>query len=319
MKNKDKKDKSNSFYYKKDRLNQLRGFCAFVQSKCSTIKASKMLGMEQPAISKQINALERDLGVKLFDRTRYKRLQLTAIGNRLYERAYKIVNQTDTLYEEFSSDMENEWFKTIKIAGHYSFLCKVLPKILGNMLKLEEFKDLNVTILNISKDEAIQKLVNKEIDLGFYLSDPQDEKPVEIETEKILKCKNILIFNKDNPLAKKENITKEDVENSNFLSRSENSKFTAKVSAYFNLKTNNQLKIEKTTSEIAVEMVKHTNTTTIIPEIFLRNSNLLSSTDLEWRSLEHLMPNSHFYIIKLKNSILKPSLEFIINEIKKIG
>ena len=36
-----KSEKANSFYYKRDRLNQLRGFCAVVQNDCSLIKASE--------------------------------------------------------------------------------------------------------------------------------------------------------------------------------------------------------------------------------------------------------------------------------------
>ena len=49
--------KDKNFYYKKDRLNQLRGFCAVVQSG-SVNKAAKIVGVEPTAVSKQVKALE---------------------------------------------------------------------------------------------------------------------------------------------------------------------------------------------------------------------------------------------------------------------
>ena len=58
----------NYFYYKKDRLNQLRGFCTTVRCDCSQAKAARKLNVEPATINKQISSLERDLEVKLFDR-----------------------------------------------------------------------------------------------------------------------------------------------------------------------------------------------------------------------------------------------------------
>ena len=53
------------FYYKKNRLQQIRGFCATVQCNCSIRKASTILGIEHGAVSLQIKSLEKDLNTKI--------------------------------------------------------------------------------------------------------------------------------------------------------------------------------------------------------------------------------------------------------------
>ena len=57
------------FYYKKNRLQQLRGFCYAAQMG-SMLKCANKMGLTQGAITLQIQSLERDLGIKLFERNR---------------------------------------------------------------------------------------------------------------------------------------------------------------------------------------------------------------------------------------------------------
>ncbi len=56
------------FHYKNNRFQQLRGFCYTVQNG-SMSKAAKKMKLSQGAVSLQIKALERDLGVSLFSRS----------------------------------------------------------------------------------------------------------------------------------------------------------------------------------------------------------------------------------------------------------
>ena len=113
-----KSEKANSFYYKKDRLNQLRGFCAVVQNDCSLIKASEKLGLEKPAISKQISALERDLGIELFDRSKHKTLVLTKEERLFYDEVVLKLQGIDGLFRNFSEKINEIDKNSIKIAGN---------------------------------------------------------------------------------------------------------------------------------------------------------------------------------------------------------
>jgi len=75
--------------YKHNRLPQLRGFCYAARSK-SISKAAENMFLSQPSVSLQIKALERELGVRLFER-RGPRISLTHDGQRLLELAWPLV------------------------------------------------------------------------------------------------------------------------------------------------------------------------------------------------------------------------------------
>lgn len=202
------------FYYKKDRLNQLRGFCTTVQCNCSINKASEKLGVEQPAVSKQISALERDLDIELFDRkTKYKRLILTEEGKRFYEECIGIVQSVDGLYQNFAKKVKYEKNNVLRIGGLNFILSDILPQYLCKLKAMEEFKDLIIEISDISKEKAFQRLINNEIDIVFYFDKKisSEEKP-EIERTVIMQDEVWLICRKDHPLTKIKNLTKKDVE-----------------------------------------------------------------------------------------------------------
>ena len=74
---------SHPFRYKHNRLQQLRGFCAVVESN-SVSRAAARLNLTQPTVSLQVQALERELRATLFER-RGPKLELTPEGEVLFE------------------------------------------------------------------------------------------------------------------------------------------------------------------------------------------------------------------------------------------
>ncbi|TDJ70720.1 MAG: LysR family transcriptional regulator, partial [Proteobacteria bacterium] len=58
---------TNPVYYKQNRLKQLRAFCYAVQTG-SVSKAAERLFLSQPSVTLQIQALERELAIELFER-----------------------------------------------------------------------------------------------------------------------------------------------------------------------------------------------------------------------------------------------------------
>jgi len=84
-------------YYKHNRLQQLRGFCYAAQTG-SISKAAERMYLSQPSVSLQIQALERELSVVLFER-RGPKIKLTPEGQVLYELALPLVEGLETLPE----------------------------------------------------------------------------------------------------------------------------------------------------------------------------------------------------------------------------
>ncbi len=96
------------FYYKGNRVKQLRAFCNTVKHETLS-KAAEALYLSQPTISLQIAALERDLNTVLFER-RGRRMALTPEGTALYELATPLIDGLETLDNRFArrmGDMES--------------------------------------------------------------------------------------------------------------------------------------------------------------------------------------------------------------------
>ena len=66
------------FYYKQNRLKQLRAFCFAAQER-SISRAAERMFLSQPSVSLQVRALEDEMGIVLFER-RGPRIQLRPMG-----------------------------------------------------------------------------------------------------------------------------------------------------------------------------------------------------------------------------------------------
>jgi DNA-binding transcriptional LysR family regulator len=76
-------------------LRALRFFVA-VADHSGFSRAAEQLGISQPALSRQISALERELQVKLFDRVGRQTI-LTAAGENLLERGRSLLHEADAI------------------------------------------------------------------------------------------------------------------------------------------------------------------------------------------------------------------------------
>jgi DNA-binding transcriptional LysR family regulator len=79
-------------------LKQLRHVLALDRYR-SFARAAEAVGLTQPALSRSIQALEKEVGARLFDRTR-ARVEPTAVGVRLIELAQPLVTQVDLAARE---------------------------------------------------------------------------------------------------------------------------------------------------------------------------------------------------------------------------
>src|SRR5262245_34295792 len=78
-------------------LRHLRAFAAIVETG-GFARAAAQLNLSQPALSRQIHALEAELGVPLFDRIG-RRALLTSEGEDLLQRSRRLLNDVDSLGE----------------------------------------------------------------------------------------------------------------------------------------------------------------------------------------------------------------------------
>ncbi|MGH8104732.1 MAG: LysR family transcriptional regulator, partial [Arenimonas sp.] len=121
------KNPTQRFYYKGDRLKPLRAFCQAARLG-SISRAAEALFLSQPAVTLQLQALERDLQVKLFERGG-RRMTLTREGAALYELARPLVEGLDGLENEFRNQLKGLEASELHVAAGSSTILYLLPAI----------------------------------------------------------------------------------------------------------------------------------------------------------------------------------------------
>lgn len=194
------------FYYKRNRIQQLKGFCYTAQTGNVSQSALKM-GLSQSAVTLQIQSLERDLEIKLFEREGGV-MKLTKEGRSFYSYAVPCVQGVDSIFENFLKSSIDEKSKIIDIATNHVVISYVLPKY------IKKFKTLNPEVFfkirNLEKNDALARLMNDELDMFIYPIGPQDI-PQELDFFPIVVYSPILLVQKNHPLAIKKNIDFTDI------------------------------------------------------------------------------------------------------------
>ena len=81
------------------RLTQLRAVCEIVASDFSVSRAAVALHASQPAVSKTLGALERELGAEIFVRTKGRLVGLTELGAQVCALAKRMLHDATSLTE----------------------------------------------------------------------------------------------------------------------------------------------------------------------------------------------------------------------------
>lgn len=160
------------FSYKSDRLKPLRAFCQTVRLG-SVSRAAEALFVSQPAITLQLQALERDLGTPLLERSG-RRLLPTREGELLYEMALPLVEQLDGLENAFRERVRGLDAGELRIAANSSTILYLLPKIVAAFR--QQHPEVHLVLSNVVTGEGAELLREDKVDLvvGTMLDVPAD-------------------------------------------------------------------------------------------------------------------------------------------------
>jgi DNA-binding transcriptional LysR family regulator len=156
----------------------------------SISKAAKQLHLSQPALSMQIQALEKELGTQLLIRST-KGVQLTPAGEILYNYTKSILS----LKENIQRDIQNIQKRPQLLLG---FCTTIGEYLLPSNLFLYKDRNPNIEIhVEICNTPGvIEKLLNHTVRLGIIKGIPQDFDQ-EIEITKFLRDKLVLVVQPD--------------------------------------------------------------------------------------------------------------------------
>jgi DNA-binding transcriptional LysR family regulator len=192
------------FPYKSDRLKPLRAFCQTVRLG-SVSRASEALYVSQPAITLQLQALERELGVGLFERSG-RRLTPTREGQLLYELAQPLVESLDGLDGSFREKVRGLDAGELNIAANSSTILYLLPKIVEHFRA--QHPDVRLTLHNAVSADGTDLLRSDAVDLavGSMLDVPAD-----LSYAPVYRFEPLLIAPPDHPLIKQRTLKLEDL------------------------------------------------------------------------------------------------------------
>ncbi len=130
---------------------------------CNFSKVSEKLNISQPALSKQIILLEKELGVKLFDRNSVP-MQLTAAGDYFIRRAQDLLYREDQLKRSMESfRTEKRGRLTIGISPFRSVY--LIPPMVKKMR--ERYPAVEIHICDTDSKQNRQDVADGKLDLAI--------------------------------------------------------------------------------------------------------------------------------------------------------
>ncbi len=156
-------------------ITQLQYVLAVAEHKNFTLAAEKCF-VTQPTLSMQIQKVEEELKIQIFDRTK-KPIQLTDIGQKIVNQAKNIVNEADRM-KDIVEQQKGFIGGEFRLGIIPTIMPTLLPMFLNTFIK--KFPKVKLIIEELNTDEIIVKLKNGNLDAAIAATPLSEEKLKEI-------------------------------------------------------------------------------------------------------------------------------------------
>ncbi len=193
-------------------LDQLRILKA-IAAEGSFKRAADSLYVSQPAVSLQVQNLERQLNVPLFDRGG-RRAQLTEAGHLLLEYGEKVLSLCQETCRAIE-DLQNLQGGTLIIGASQTTGTYLLPRMIGRFR--QQYPDVSVQLQVHSTRRTSWSVANGQVDLAIIGGEVPPELQETLEIIPYAEDELALILPPLHSLAKSESIQKEDLYKIQFI------------------------------------------------------------------------------------------------------
>ena len=193
-------------------LQQLR-YAITIADSTSMNEAAKQLFISQPSLSSSIRDLEEELGMELFIRSS-RGITLTPEGNEFIGYARQVMEQYRLMEERYIDKKEIK--KKFSVSTqHYTFAVKAFVELVKK-IGMDEYE---CAVHETKTYDVISDVKSFKSEIGILYLDDFNRKVLlkifkenGLEFTELFPCKTYVYLWRGNPLAKKEKITFEDLE-----------------------------------------------------------------------------------------------------------
>lgn len=156
-------------------ITQLHYVLAVAEHKNFTLAAEKCF-VTQPTLSMQIQKLEEELEIQIFDRSK-KPIQLTDVGQKIVQQAKNIVNESGRI-KDIVDQQKGYIGGEFKIGIIPTIMPTLLPMFIANFI--HKYPKVNLIIEERTTEEIIRMLKNGQLDAAIAATPLNEESIKEI-------------------------------------------------------------------------------------------------------------------------------------------
>lgn len=302
------KTNEQTFYYKHNRLQQLRGFC-FAAQYGSISRAAKQMGLTHSSVSLQIKALEDDMGRALFTRHGPK-ITLTADGAHLLEMALPLVDGIQNLHAQFDHEINVKINTELRIAANASGKNFLMPPILRDYLR--SHPTIKVVMHYVEHAEAMELLNSGSVDIAILARHDHVPFPKTCEYIPVFYCKPCLITLPDHPLAGRRNLLVSEINRYPLVLPTKALQVIPNLRETFGRTSERNTQLEFINSDTFREYIEAGLVITIAPDIWIRENDFLVATPLS-----HLFPDTDYGMVRLRNKPMPTKVSDLLDAMRQ--
>ncbi len=232
------------------------------------VLAAEKCFVTQPTLSMQLQKLEEELGVKIFDRTKQP-VMPTEIGARIIMQA-RVVLRESGMIKQLINDEKNVMTGELRIG----IIPTLAPYLLPGLFKQvrEKYPQLELVIRETITEEIVHELKNNRLDCGLVVTPLKDTSI----REDVLFYEELFVYvSRKNALYGKKYVLADDIDPNELWLLEEGHCFRSQVLNLCELRKSGDLHFKYATGNIETlkRMVDKSNGLTILPELAVMEFN----------------------------------------------
>lgn len=196
-------------------FHQLRYFVAAAEEQ-SVTAAAKRVRVSQPALSRQIRALEDEIGVALFRRHR-QRIHLTEAGRFFLDRARQILCDSETSLQQTREQFGGK-ARTIRLG----FLTIFLDDLVAPAVRLlkKSVPGVGLSLFELSPQAQLERLRQGDLDLAV-LGNLEEADRIDFQVVSLASSAMAAVLPEDHRLARRKQVDLRELADEDFVSLSD--------------------------------------------------------------------------------------------------